>query len=77
MDKETLLANNVCPNCWGKQEYDGRFVEAARDRQIDINNKDNTSTRAFIQNFMSKYVDGISLRKEGDRRICPACSARY
>ena len=77
MKKEILVNNDVCPNCWGKQEYDGQIVEAARDRQIDINNHDKSSTRAFIQEFITKHVVGIKLRKEGNHKVCPMCSGRY
>ena len=34
-DQEIVDAG-LCPNCWGSQEYDGKFVKAIKDKQIDI-----------------------------------------
>ena len=77
MNKNQLVENDICPNCWGEQEYDGLIKKAAKDRQVDINNHNSESTRAFIQRFTVKHLDGIRLRKQGDFKECPLCKARF
>ncbi len=72
-----LIEEGVCPNCWGYQEYEGKIKDAARDRQIDINNHNSTATRAFIQDFVVNQMDGIRLQKDGDVFTCPACKGKY
>ena len=68
--KEELINAGVCPNCWGKQEYDGMYQEKAKDRQIDINNHSSQATQAFVQNFITEHVDGIRLKDENNRLVC-------
>lgn len=64
----------VCPNCWGKQEYDNKIREMYKDQKIDAAN--NNSNHAFIQKFVVKYIDGITLKKKGDSMVCPACGEK-
>ena len=48
---ENLKApEGVCPNCWGKQEYDGVVRDLVRDHQIDVNA--GRENYAFIQDFV-------------------------
>ncbi|NND77478.1 MAG: hypothetical protein HKN39_04790 [Flavobacteriales bacterium] len=65
----------VCPNCWGKQEWDNKYIELAKDKQIDVNNK--AQDHAFIQEFVVNHLDGIKLKKERDYYHCPQCSLKY
>ena len=65
----------VCPNCWGRYEYDGEIRQIARDRQIDVNN--GLKRYAFIQDFVVNHIDGISLRSDEHKQVCPKCGARY
>lgn len=65
----------VCPNCWGKQEWDKKYYEIAKDKQIDVNNK--FVQYAFIQDFVVTHLDGIKLKKERDHFHCPTCSLKY
>lgn len=67
----------VCPNCWGRQEYEGKYIAMAKDRQIDINNHDSTATKAFIQEFVTTHLDGIRLVKDGNTFVCPSCKMGY
>ena len=64
----------VCPNCWGRYEYDGEIRQIARDRQIDVNN--GAERYAFIQDFVVTHIEGIRLRNDGRGAICPKCGAR-
>lgn len=61
--------DGVCPNCWGRQQYNGTFREAARDRQIDREN--GRDQKAFIRAFVEKHIDGITPADEGG--ACPKC----
>jgi len=70
--KETLVSAGACPNCWGDQEYDGKFVAKAEEKQIDVNN--HTSRHAFIQDFVVNQVDGIHLHKEDNGLRCNRCN---
>ena len=74
---KTETPEGVCPNCWGRQEYEGEFIEVAEDRQIDINNHDSTATRAFVQEFVTTHLDGIRLIKDGNSFTCPSCKTGY
>ena len=69
--------DGFCPNCWGHQEYEGKYVALAKDRQIDINNHDSTATQAFVQNFITTHLDGIKLQKQGNTFVCPSCKTGY
>ncbi len=75
--KKEALPEGVCPNCWGRQEYEGKYIAMAKDRQIDINNHNATATKAFIQEFITTQLDGIKLIKEGNTFVCPSCKTGY
>ena len=76
-EEEELVEVEVCPNCWGKQEWDNQFLEVIEDRQVDVNNKYENTRKAFIQKFVEDHVDGIRLKKDGDHLKCPACQTGY
>lgn len=65
----------ICPNCWGRQEWDKRFYKVAEDKQIDVNNQ--SARHAFIQEFVTTHLDGIRLKKEREYYHCPECSKKY
>jgi len=75
-DEKLPVPYGVCPNCWGRQEYEGEIRDAVRDRQIDINNHASDATRAFIQDFVVQKIDGIKLQKDGDSFSCPRCASK-
>jgi len=66
---------DVCPNCWGKQEYDHEIREMYKDKQIDVNNHE--ANYAFIQDFVVTHIDGIKLKKGNNSFECPTCRAKY
>lgn len=61
----------LCPNCWGKQEYDDEVREMYKDKQIDVNN--HQANYAFIQDFMVTNLNGIKLVKGNNSLECPTC----
>ena len=65
----------LCPNCWGRQEYDNEIRELYKDKQIDVNN--HQANYAFIQDFVVKHVDGIHLKKGKNSLDCPTCHVKY
>lgn len=66
-----------CPNCWGSQSYDGKFVKAVQDKQVAINNGDSTSNRAFIQEFVKTHLEPITLKNHVVYNQCPVCKVKY
>jgi len=74
---DDLLEVRVCPNCWGKQEWEGKFIDFVQDREKDILNHDRTAQKAFVQQFIEDQVTGIRLKSEGDRLVCPRCKTGY
>jgi len=74
-DDQEIVEAGLCPNCWGKQEYDGKFMKAIKDKQVDINNGD--ATNAFIQDFVKTYLEPIKLQNRDIYSQCPACKVKY
>ena len=73
---ETATPEGLCPNCWGKQEYEGAFLEAVQKEQIDLNNV--REKKGWIQAHAARYFEGIQLRpKTDDLFECPSCKLTY
>lgn len=66
-DNSSSAPEGVCPNCWGRQEYEGDFKNAIRSEKIDLNNID--QHKGWIQAYAAKHFDGIKLQ-DGS---CPVC----
>lgn len=69
-ETEGTAPEGVCNLCWGIQEYDGKIREIYKDKQIDVNNKQDSYM--LIQKFVKDHVDGYQL-KEGEIHVCPDC----
>lgn len=65
----------ICPNCWGKQEYDNVIRELYQDKQIDVNN--GQANHNFIQNVVVNKIEGIRLRKGNSGLECTSCKVTY
>ena len=66
LNKTELIEADACPNCWGYQEYDGRFV-SHNSGQTKSNIKNFTQyQKAFVQQFVEKYITGV-------QGTCPNC----
>ncbi len=72
-----LLEAGACPNCWGRQDYEGRYVEFVKDKTKSNINHDKEHRKAFVQQFVETHVTGIQLRQEGKHKACPSCKERY
>ena len=74
--KETDKApEGICPNCWGKQEYGGKFYTAVKNHGLNINQADDE--RGWIQDYADKYLLGISLTKHDGYNMCSKCKLKY
>ncbi len=69
IDRDTLIENHICPNCWGKQEYAGEFKEY---KEL----KTDASQKAFVAKFVETHLDGIRLVKNADTLVCNGCNAK-
>jgi hypothetical protein len=61
----------VCPNCWGKQEWDNEFYKIKK-------SKDTLPESEVYNNFIKKVVkklDKITLTK--DDYTCVTCNMKY
>jgi len=61
----------VCPNCWGKQEWDGEFYKKTRGKNTD---QDSDIYNNFIKEVVEK-LDKITLQK--DTYFCETCNMKY
>jgi hypothetical protein len=61
----------VCPNCWGKQEWDGEFYKKIKAKNITTESNTYTS---FIHEVVEK-LDRIKLKE--DTYICESCNISY
>ena len=69
---ETIKApDGICPNCWGKQEWDGEFYKKIKANNITPEHKTYDS---FIHEVASK-LDKITLKE--DILICQTCNISY
>lgn len=65
----------ICPNCWGEQEWDGKYVNLVEEKQIDVNN--HSQKYSFINEFVVEHMDGIRLKKTEQVFHCPTCEKHY
>lgn len=65
----------VCPNCWGRQEYEGKLIEAISHEHIDLNNV--TEKKGWIQAYATQHLTGIKLEKKENVYECQTCKVTY
>lgn len=61
----------VCPNCWGKQEWDGEFYKKIKANNIT---PEHNAYNNFIHEVAEK-LDKITLKE--DVLICETCNIKY
>lgn len=64
-----------CPNCWGRQEYQGNFYIALKAEGIDSDNI--KRKKGWIVSYAEQYLSGIRLQRNDAGLVCPRCSMRY
>ncbi|WP_299378262.1 hypothetical protein, partial [uncultured Kiloniella sp.] len=68
-NKETEeVPEGMCPGCWGRQEYAGKFYDAVKNHTADIN--ENTPNKGWIQDYADKNLSKIQLNKIDDSYVC-------
>lgn len=65
----------LCPNCWGRTEYAGKFYEAAKNENVDINRPNDQL--GWIQDYANKHLLGIRLKPVDGEIICQTCEVTY
>jgi len=70
--KEEILEAGACPNCWGTQMYDDKYIAFRKDKTKS--NISNQEQKAFVTQFVETHVSGIKLLKQDDRTYCPKCN---
>ena len=69
---ETLkVPEGVCPNCWGKAEWEGEFYSRIKANNIT---PDHNTYNSFI-NEVAQKLDKITLKE--DTLICETCEMTY
>jgi len=71
MNTALKAPEDLCPNCWGSQEYEGNFYEAIKSEGIDTNNVE--QKKGWIQAYAEKNLTGIQLKKKGNKLVCQVC----
>ncbi len=72
-----IVPNGVCPNCWGRDEYGGRFYERVQQENLNINSK--TSNVGWVAAYANKHLLGIVLKRKGNGAslVCEACQTSF
>ncbi len=70
--QQSTAPTSICPNCWGRQEYQGAFREAIAKEEITLNNID--QKKGWVDAYAAKYLHGIKLEKKGNKITCPTCN---
>ena len=71
-DKATDAApEGVCPNCWGKQEWEGQFYKKIKANNIT---PETNTYNSFIHEVVEK-LDKITLKE--DTYLCTSCNMKY
>lgn len=74
-DDAAKSPEGFCPNCWGRQDYGGKFYEAVKSHNLDVNSPD--AELGWINDYANKHLSGVALQKTGDDVNCPTCKLGY
>jgi len=73
--KKIEVPDGYCPNCWGRQEYEGEFLKAIHHENIDLNNVN--AKKGWIQAYAAERLEGIKLAPKGKILECQTCKLTY
>tara|TARA_B100000795_G_C22803943_1_gene443637 strand:- start:1892 stop:2164 length:273 start_codon:yes stop_codon:yes gene_type:complete len=62
----------ICPNCWGKQEWEGDFYKLNRGNKLVGNNQ---TYNNFIQKIVENNISGITINQ--DNYECETCKISF
>ncbi len=74
-EKEGESPEGLCPNCWGTQEYEGKFYEAVRNWDADVDTKN--IDIGWIRDYVNKHLINISLKPHQEGQVCEHCKVIY
>jgi len=77
LNEQELIDIGACPNCWGIQEYDGKYRNFGNDRTKANINNDKFHQKAFVAQFVETHVTGIRLERDGSHLTCPSCRGKF
>ena len=69
------VPENICPNCWGRNEYGGVFYDAIKNEGVDVN--DLEAHVGWIQDYADKHLSGIALVEDNENHVCTGCKVKY
>lgn len=69
------VPEGICPNCWGRNEYGGKFYEAMKNENVDINNIN--EKKGWIQDYADKHLSSIQLDHTDAGTVCSKCKVTY
>lgn len=64
-----------CPNCWGRTEYGGKFYEAVKNENVDVNSSN--PNIGWVQEYANKHLSGIQLKQENEHLVCTSCKVTF
>jgi hypothetical protein len=70
-ETKTVAPEGVCPNCWGKQEWEGEFYKF---KKGNSGNYDNETYDNFVQGVARK-LDKITAKDNA--YICETCNLDF
>ena len=66
-----IAPEGVCPNCWGKQEWEGEYYKLMKGEN---GNPSKNTYNSFVQDVARK-LDKITINK--DTYTCETCNVKY
>jgi hypothetical protein len=74
--KKNEAPEDLCPNCWGREEYGGKFYEVLKNKNVDINTAHHEL--GWIQDYAVKHFEPIKLDSSNkDNIVCKQCKLIY
>ena len=64
--------DGICPNCWGKQQWEGEFYSFMKGSK---NDKRDETYNNFINKVVETNISGITIDK--DTYTCKTCQIKY
>ncbi|MFC3881346.1 hypothetical protein ACFOSV_14225 [Algoriphagus namhaensis] len=64
-----------CPNCWGRQKYQGAFYNAIKNEEITTKNVD--QKKGWIEGYVERNLTGIKLVSTDGGLLCNYCHTKY
>ena len=71
-DTSAKSPEGICPNCWGKQEWEGDFYKLNKGSKLVGNDQ---TYNNFINKIVESNVSGILINK--DTYECETCMTSY